>query len=183
MRRRVVITGIGVVAPGGIGVKDFWSLLSEGRTATRGITFFDPSPFRSRVAAEVDFEPEAHGLSPQEIRRMDRAAQFAVVTAAEAMADSGHGAVGPGPVPDRSDGRQRGGRHDEAGRRSTASSATAAGWTWSTTTYAVPHLYDYLVPSSFAGEVAWSVGGRGASHGGFDRLHVRPGLGRLRDRT
>ena len=68
MRRRVVITGIGVLAPGGVGVKDFWSLLSEGRTATRAISFFDASSFRSRVAAEVDFDPAAHGLGPQEVQ-------------------------------------------------------------------------------------------------------------------
>lgn len=79
--RRVVITGIEVLAPGGVGTRDFWELLSDGRTATRGITFFDPSPFRSRVAAEIDFDPRRHGLSAQEIRRMDRAAQFAVVAA------------------------------------------------------------------------------------------------------
>ena len=49
--RRVVITGIEVLAPGGVGKDGFWDMLSEGRTATRGITFFDPSPFRSQVAA------------------------------------------------------------------------------------------------------------------------------------
>jgi minimal PKS ketosynthase (KS/KS alpha) len=160
MRRRVLITGIGVVAPGGIGVKDFWSLISNGRTATRGITFFDPGPFRSRVAAEADFDPEAHGLSPQEIRRMDRAAQFAVVSTAEAMADSGlesgsldpcrigvtvGSAVGATEALDReyrvvSDG----GRLDLVDHR-----------------YAVPHLYDYFVPSSFAKEVAWRAGAEG----------------------
>ena len=89
MQRRVAITGIGVVAPGGIGTKEFWSLLTDGRTATRKISFFDPGPFRSQVAAEADFQPETLGLSPQEVRRMDRAAQFVVVTAAEAVADSG----------------------------------------------------------------------------------------------
>lgn len=87
--RRVVITGIEVLAPGGVGKDPFWDMLSEGRTATRGITFFDPSPFRSRVAAEMDFDPEQHGLAPQEVRRMDRAAQFAVVAARGAVADSG----------------------------------------------------------------------------------------------
>ena len=162
MRRRVVITGIGVLAPGGVGVKDFWSLLSEGRTATRGITFFDPAPFRSRVAAEIDFDPEAHGLGPQEIRRMDRAAQFAVVTATEALADSGQqpadldpyrtgvtvgSAVGATMGLDQeyrvvSDG----GRLDLVDHR-----------------YAVPHLYDYFVPSSFAAEVAWATGAEGPS--------------------
>lgn len=41
--RRVVITGIDVLAPGGVGVKQFWDQLNAGRTATRGITFFDPT--------------------------------------------------------------------------------------------------------------------------------------------
>ena len=159
-RRRVVITGMGVVAPGGIGVKNFWSMLSEGRTATRAITSFDPAPFRSRIAAEIDFDPEAHGLGPQEIRRMDRAAQLAVVAAREAVEDSGirlsdldprrvgvtvGSAVGATMGLDQeyrvvSDG----GRLDLVDHE-----------------YAVPHLYDYFVPSSFAAEVAWSVGAEG----------------------
>ncbi|MFI2735812.1 beta-ketoacyl-[acyl-carrier-protein] synthase family protein [Streptomyces sp. NPDC018711] len=158
--RRVVITGIGVIAPGGIGTKAFWSLLSEGRTATREISLFDASAFRSRVAAEADFHPEEHGLTPQEIRRMDRAEQFAVVTAAEAIADSGlepedldpyrtgvtvGSAVGATMSLDREyrvvsdDGRLEAVDHE----------------------YAVPHLYDYFVPSSFAVEVARLVGAEG----------------------
>jgi act minimal PKS ketosynthase (KS/KS alpha) len=156
----VVITGIGVMAPGGSGVKDFWSLLSEGRTATRGITFFDASPYRSRIAAEIDFDPEAQGLSPQETRRLDRAAQLAIIAAREAVADSGielgsldpyrtgvtiGSAVGASTMLDReyrvvSDG----GRLDLVDH-----------------TYAVPHLYDYMVPSSFAAEIAWAVGAEG----------------------
>jgi act minimal PKS ketosynthase (KS/KS alpha) len=87
--RRVVITGMGVVAPGGIGTKQFWDLLTSGRTATRRITLFDPSGFRSQIAAECDFDPVLAGLDHQEIRRMDRVAQFAVVAAREALADSG----------------------------------------------------------------------------------------------
>ena len=160
--RRVVITGVGVVAPGGVGVKDFWSLLSEGRTATRGITFFDASSFRSRVAAEADFDPEFHGLSPQQVRRMDRAAQFAVVTAAEAVAASG---VDPANL-------------DPARVGVTVGSAVGATMSLDAEyrvvsdggrldlvdhEYAVPHLYDYFVPGSFAAEVAWSVGAEGPS--------------------
>jgi act minimal PKS ketosynthase (KS/KS alpha) len=158
--RRVVITGIGVVAPGGIGVKSFWSLLSEGRTTTRRITFFDPSPFRSQVAAEADFDPAEHGLSPQQVRRMDRAAQFAVVTATEAMTDSGLAAASLNP------------------ERTGVAVGSAVGATMSLDQeyrvvsdggrlhlvdhhYGVPHLYDYFVPSSFASEVAWSVGAEG----------------------
>lgn len=96
MNRRVVITGIGVVAPGGVGTKEFWSLLTAGRTATRGITLFDASPFRSRIAAEADFDPIEHGFSDDESRTLDRAAQFAIVSAAEALEDSGlTGALDP----------------------------------------------------------------------------------------
>ena len=158
--RRAVITGIGVLAPGGIGAKNFWSLISEGRTSTRGITFFDASPFRSRVAAEADFNPWEHGLGPQEIRRMDRAAQFAVVTAREAMADSGLDLSGIAP------------------HRAGVTVGSAVGATMGLDQeyrvvsdggkldlvdhqYAVPHLYNYFVPSSFAAEVAWSVGAEG----------------------
>ncbi|MFI1825992.1 beta-ketoacyl-[acyl-carrier-protein] synthase family protein [Streptomyces sp. NPDC020412] len=159
-RRRVVITGIGVLAPGGVGTKNFWSLISEGRTATRTLTHFDPTPYRSRVAAEVDFHPEEHGLRAQEIRRMDRAAQFAVVAAAEAVADSGLELPEVDP------------------HRIGVTIGSAVGATTSLEdeyrvvsddgtkhlvdhAYATPHLYDYLVPSSFATEVAWAVGAEG----------------------
>ncbi|MFE5895383.1 beta-ketoacyl-[acyl-carrier-protein] synthase family protein [Streptomyces sp. NPDC002285] len=89
MTRRVAVTGIGVVAPGGIGVPAFWDLLSHGRTATRGITLFDPEGLRSRIAAECDFEPLAHGLEPGIAERADRYIQFALVAAQEAVTDSG----------------------------------------------------------------------------------------------
>ncbi|MGP9018115.1 beta-ketoacyl-[acyl-carrier-protein] synthase family protein [Streptomyces sp. BR1] len=160
--RRVVITGMEVLAPGGIGTKNFWSLLSEGRTATRGITFFDPTPFRSRVAAEIDFDPYEHGLSPQEVRRMDRAGQFAVVASRGALADSGLelGALDPyrvgvtvGSAVGATMGLDEeyrvvsdGGRLDLVDHQ-----------------YAAPHLYNHLVPSSFAAEVAWAVGAEGPS--------------------
>lgn len=160
--RRVVITGIGVLAPGGIGAKNFWSLLSDGRTATRGITFFDPSSFRSRVAAEIDFDAEAHGLNPQEIRRMDRAAQLAVVATRQAVADSGleFGTLDPhrtGVTIGSAVGATMGLDEEyrvvsNGGRLSLVDHE-----------YAVPHLYDYMVPSSFAAEVAWAVGAEGPS--------------------
>lgn len=89
MSRRVAVTGIGVVAPGGIGISAFWDLLSGGRTATRGITLFDPEGLRSRIAAECDFDPLAHGLDPTVAERADRYIQFALVAAAEAVADCG----------------------------------------------------------------------------------------------
>lgn len=157
---RVVITGVGVTAPGGVGTKNFWGLLSEGRTATRRIGSFDPSPFRSQVAAEIDFDPELHGLSPQEIRRMDRAAQLAVVSAREAVADSGIDFAGTDPyrlgvtlgsAVGATMGLDREYRVvSDGGRKHLVDHA-----------YAVPHLYDYLVPSSFTAEVAWAVGAQG----------------------
>ncbi|MBM9503450.1 beta-ketoacyl-[acyl-carrier-protein] synthase family protein [Actinacidiphila acididurans] len=158
--RRVVITGVGVTAPGGIGAKNFWQLLTDGRTATRRISFFDPSPFRSQIAAEADFDPEASGLSPQEIRRMDRAAQFAVVTAREAVADSGLDFAGLDPhrvgvtigsaVGATTGLDQEYRAVSDGGRLDLVDHA-----------YAVPHLYNFLVPSSFTTEVAWAVGAEG----------------------
>ncbi|MFL5658447.1 MAG: beta-ketoacyl synthase N-terminal-like domain-containing protein, partial [Ktedonobacteraceae bacterium] len=87
--KRTVVTGVGVIAPGGVGREKFWEMITAGRTATRRITFFDPSGFRSQIAAECDFDPRTTSLDDQEIERMDRYVQFAVVAAQEAMQDSG----------------------------------------------------------------------------------------------
>src|SRR6202012_4277817 len=88
MSRRVAVTGIGVVAPGGIGVKQFWDLLTSGRTATRAISLFDASGFRSRIAAECDFDPVASGRGPADAYRADRHVQLGLVAAAEAVYDA-----------------------------------------------------------------------------------------------
>ncbi|MER5913760.1 beta-ketoacyl-[acyl-carrier-protein] synthase family protein [Streptomyces sp. NPDC001982] len=89
MTRRVAVTGIGIVAPGGIGAPAFWDLLVGGRTATRGITLFDPVGLRSRIAAECDFDPAAYGLDAEQVERADRYIQFAMVAGDEAVRDSG----------------------------------------------------------------------------------------------
>jgi minimal PKS ketosynthase (KS/KS alpha) len=101
-RRRVVITGMGVVAPGSMGREGFWDMITAGRTATRRITFFDPSRFRSQVAAEVDFDGRLLGLTAQEVYRNDRFVQMALVAADEAVADSGltFGSGGADDAPD-----------------------------------------------------------------------------------
>ncbi|MFF2376012.1 beta-ketoacyl-[acyl-carrier-protein] synthase family protein [Streptomyces xiamenensis] len=160
MNRRVAITGIGVVAPGGVGRKAFWDLMVSGRTATRTISFFDPSRFRSQVAAEVDFDAQRYGLSPREIRRMDRAAQFAVVAARECLSDSGVEFAELDP------------------HRTGVSVGSAVGGTTSLEReylvlsdsgrlwevdggYVSPHLFDAFVPSSLAAEVAWAAGAEG----------------------
>lgn len=160
MNRRAVITGVGVLAPGGNGVQDFWNLLTEGRTATRRITLFDAGSFRSRVAAEIDFDPARHGLTPQEIRRMDRAAQFAVIGARQAVADSGLDTAAVEPHRTGvSIGSGAGAVHrldseyrvlSDDGRLDLVDH-----------TYASRHLYRHCVPSSFAAEVAWATGAQG----------------------
>jgi minimal PKS ketosynthase (KS/KS alpha) len=83
-----VITGVGVVVPGGVGREQFCAELTEGRTATRRISFFDPAGFRSQIAAECDFDPLRAGLTHDEVDRMDRYVQFAAAAAIEAIADS-----------------------------------------------------------------------------------------------
>ncbi|MFC8920328.1 beta-ketoacyl-[acyl-carrier-protein] synthase family protein [Streptomyces sp. NPDC057116] len=157
--RRVVITGIGVVAPGGVGTKEFWSVLTAGRTATRGITLFDPAQFRSRIAAEVDFDPGAHGLGEAEVARLDRAAQFAVVGAREALADSGlAGELDPvrtGVTLGSAVGCTTGLDVEYA-------KVSENGSNWLVDhRRAVSHLFDYFVPSSLAAEVAHTVGAQG----------------------
>ncbi len=57
-KRRVVITGMGVIAPNGIGIDNFWDSLAHGRSGVRKITHFDASSYPSKIAAEVDeFDP------------------------------------------------------------------------------------------------------------------------------
>jgi len=160
MTRKAVITGIGVVAPGDVGREAFWDLLSAGRTATRPITLFDASRFRSRMAAEVDFDPRAAGLSAQEVRRMDRAAQFAVVCTREAVADSGIalGSLDPGRVA-VSIGSAVG---CTMGLEEEYAVLADEGRRWLVDhTYGAPHLYGYMVPSTLAVEVAWEVAAEG----------------------
>ncbi|MER5476878.1 beta-ketoacyl-[acyl-carrier-protein] synthase family protein [Streptomyces sp. NPDC002734] len=158
--RRVVITGLGVVAPGGVGVKAYWDLLTAGRTATRRISFYDPSPFRSQVAAEADFDPLLAGLSQQETRRLDRAAQFAVVSTREALADSGLeiASLDPGRV-----GTAVGsavGCTTSLEREYAVVSDSGRKWNVDHE-YAVPELYRHFVPSSIAAEVGRAAGAEG----------------------
>jgi act minimal PKS ketosynthase (KS/KS alpha) len=141
-------------------VKAFWDLLTAGRTATRAISLFDASGFRSRIAAEVDFDPLAEGLGRQEVRRMDRAAQFAVVCAREAMADSG---LTPEELPAGRTGVSLGSAVGATmGLEQEYLVLSDGGRHWLVDhEYAVPQLYGYMVPSTLAVEVAWAVGAEG----------------------
>lgn len=88
-RRRVAITGIGAITPIGVSRAGLLSGLRAGRSAVRNVTRFDPTPFRSRNAAEVTDYVATDHLDSRRARRLDRFAQFAVVTARMALEDSG----------------------------------------------------------------------------------------------
>ncbi|WP_331720439.1 beta-ketoacyl-[acyl-carrier-protein] synthase family protein [Streptomyces sp. NBC_00209] len=157
--RRVVITGIGVVAPGGTGTAAFWSLLTEGRTATRRITRFDATSFRSRIAAEADFEPAHHGFDPGEAHRLDRVAQFALTAAREAVADSGLDLAAGGERTGVSLGTAVG---CSSGLDEVYAHVSERGEHWLLDpARAEERLGDYLVPSSVAAEVARDAGALG----------------------
>jgi len=88
--RRVVITGLGVVAPNGIDKEHFWQACLSGRSGISHITRFDASPLPSQIAGEVaNFAPHQLGLSADEILHMDRATQFGLAAANLAMQDAG----------------------------------------------------------------------------------------------
>ncbi|HOA24397.1 MAG TPA: beta-ketoacyl-ACP synthase II, partial [Aggregatilineales bacterium] len=87
--RRVVITGLGAVTPVGNSAEATWQSLVSGQSGVSGITRFDASDLRTRIAAEVkDFDPVAL-FGAREARRMDRFTQFALAAALEALDDSG----------------------------------------------------------------------------------------------
>ncbi len=89
MERRVVVTGMGVVSPIGIGIKDFGQALFEGKNGVGKITYFDVSSYRSQIGGEVkDLELQRY-LSPKEIRRLDRFAQLGMIAAEEAIKYAG----------------------------------------------------------------------------------------------
>jgi 3-oxoacyl-[acyl-carrier-protein] synthase II len=86
--RRVVITGLGVIAPIGQTLETFWDNLVHGRSGITRLSAVDPDKFASKVAGQVHgFNPEEH-FDPKEARRMDRFVQFAMVAADMAVADS-----------------------------------------------------------------------------------------------
>ena len=137
-----------------------WALLTSGMTATRGITLFDPAGFRSRIAAECDFDPAAEGLTAEETQRTDRCSQFALVCAREALADSKLDLdnVPPGRI-GVSIGSAVGNTItleqqyvvvSDMGKRWVVDPAKAQ-----------RHLYRALIPSTIAAEVAWDCGAEG----------------------
>lgn len=158
--RRVVLTGIGVRAPSGKGVTEFWDLLTAGRTAIRTISLFDPSPFRSRIAGEIDFDPVAEGLTERQVATWDRVTMLAVACTREALLDSG---IAVDRVPPESLGVSIGSAVGCTMSLDTQYERVShGGATWLVDhTLAVERLFDYFVPTSISREVAWEAGAEG----------------------
>jgi 3-oxoacyl-[acyl-carrier-protein] synthase II len=88
LRRRVVVTGMGMVSPLAIGVEETWQALIQGKSGVARITKFDPTGFDTQIAAEVkDFAPE-NFMDKKDIRRMDIFIQYAVAAATLALEDA-----------------------------------------------------------------------------------------------
>ncbi len=92
-KRKVVVTGLGLVTPVGIGVNESWNNIIEGQSGISNITQFDTNnfatPFSSTIAGEVkNFDPKEY-LNPKDARRMDTFIQYGLVAAHEAFKDSG----------------------------------------------------------------------------------------------
>ena len=88
-KRRVVVTGLGLITPVGIGVAESWANIINGQSGIGKITKFDCSAFPSQVAGEVkNFDPLAY-IPPKDARRMDTFIQFGIAAGIEAFKDSG----------------------------------------------------------------------------------------------
>ena len=88
MKRRVVVTGLGVVTPIGNTVPEFWQGIREGRVGIGEITRFDIESFKVKLAAEVKDFDAAERMDPKAAKRMERFSQYAVAAAREAFADA-----------------------------------------------------------------------------------------------
>jgi 3-oxoacyl-[acyl-carrier-protein] synthase II len=88
MKRRVVVTGVGVVSPIGIGREAFWQSLISGKCGVGFVTHFDASSYPCKFAAEVkDFKP-TDLISPKAARRLSRGTQFGIVSTQKALEDA-----------------------------------------------------------------------------------------------
>ncbi|HAY35011.1 MAG TPA: beta-ketoacyl-ACP synthase II [Ignavibacteria bacterium] len=89
MKRRVVVTGIGVVSPVGLNINDFWSALIEGKSGVDNITYFDTTEFDTKFAAELKgFDPTNY-MDRKLAQRADPFTQYALAATEEAIKDSG----------------------------------------------------------------------------------------------
>lgn len=91
-RRKVVVTGIGALTPLGKNVTETQEALVAGRSGIRPIQSFDAASFKTKIAAEIDFDPGDH-FDRREARHLDRLAQLGVIAAREALTEAGIGTL------------------------------------------------------------------------------------------
>jgi 3-oxoacyl-[acyl-carrier-protein] synthase II len=90
MKRRVVVTGLGVVTSLGRAVETFWDRVVRGESGVGPISLFDVTGYRVQFGGQVPWEPEKEDIAgPKELKRLDRFTQFAIASAKDAVADSG----------------------------------------------------------------------------------------------
>lgn len=98
MTTSVVVTGLGVASPNGLGAADYWDATRSGRSGIGPVTRFDPARYPAKLAGEVrDFDAEEHGLSSGLLAQTDRMTRIALVATDWALADAG---VRPDELPE-----------------------------------------------------------------------------------
>lgn len=158
-RREVVITGIGVEAPGGHGREQFLQRILDGRTATRTITAFDPTGYRSQIGAECDVALGADRTGTDR-EDLDRTVKLALASAREAIEHSGLSVdASTAPRAGVSLGSAVG-CTIQLEKEYRAVSGDGSRWQVDHTA-ASPSLYEHFVPSSMAAEIARSVNAAG----------------------
>jgi 3-oxoacyl-[acyl-carrier-protein] synthase II len=89
MKKRVVVTGLGVITPIGNNIEDFWKSIKEQKVPFAPITYFDTTEYKAKLAAQInDFKPEDY-MEAKTAKRMESFCQFAVAAAGEAIKNSG----------------------------------------------------------------------------------------------
>jgi 3-oxoacyl-[acyl-carrier-protein] synthase II len=89
IKKRVAVTGIGIVSAFGLGRDEFWEGVSTGRCAIGEVSLFDTAAYRTHIGAQVgEFYPQVHFM-PKQLARMSRCDQLGVIAAREALEDSG----------------------------------------------------------------------------------------------
>ncbi|MGH7858352.1 MAG: beta-ketoacyl synthase N-terminal-like domain-containing protein, partial [Candidatus Binatia bacterium] len=89
MRRRVAVTGVGVVSPLGVGTQATWKALVSGESGAGPVTRFDTAGYSTQIACEVDGFEASDFMEPREARRSDRFTRYAVAASVEAAEQAG----------------------------------------------------------------------------------------------
>ena len=87
--KRVVVTGIGALTPIGNNIEQYWDGLKEGKSGSAPITYFDTEKFKTKLACELKNFESQNDSDRQEARKLDKIAQYALISSDEAIIDSG----------------------------------------------------------------------------------------------